>query len=60
VFTAGNFVDYSYDNIGQLKTATGKENDDSTRLHEKLGYTYDAAGNLNQRTNNALIQMLRL
>ena len=56
VFTAGNYVDYTYDNISQLKTAKGKESGGTERLHEKLGYAYDAAGNLNQRTNNALIQ----
>jgi len=55
--TAGDFVDYTYDPIGQLKTALGKESGGSTsRLHEQLGYAYDAAGNLNYRTNNALIQ----
>jgi RHS repeat-associated protein len=26
------------------------------RLHEQLGYAYDPAGNLNRRTNNALVQ----
>jgi hypothetical protein len=35
-------VDYTYDPIGQLKTATGKESGGSpTRLQEKLGYVYD-------------------
>src|SRR6266480_970156 len=28
----------------------------SSRLHEQFGYAYDAAGNLNYRTNNALLQ----
>jgi hypothetical protein len=42
------------DNIGQLQTARGKESGGTTnRLHEQLGYAYDAAGNLNSRTNNA-------
>jgi len=55
--TAGDFVDYTYDPIGQLKTALGKESGGATsRLHEQLGYAYDAAGNLSYRTNNALIQ----
>src|SRR5205807_1669449 len=53
---AGNYVNYSYDLIGELKTAVGKESGGSTRLHEQFGYAYDAAGNLNYRTNNALIQ----
>ncbi len=57
VFTATNYVDYTYDNIGQLKTAKGEESGGVTnRLQEQLGYVYDAAGNLNWRTNNALVQ----
>ena len=57
VFTAGNYVDYTYDRIGQLQTAQGKESGGTTnRLHEQLGYGYDAAGNLHYRTNNALTQ----
>jgi YD repeat-containing protein len=57
VFTAGNYIDYTYDKIGQLKTATGWEADTTTaRLEEKFGYEYDAAWNLNRRTNNALVQ----
>ena len=34
----------TYDPIGQLKTATGKESGGSARLHEKLDHVYDAAG----------------
>ncbi|MGO8931752.1 MAG: RHS repeat-associated core domain-containing protein [Limisphaerales bacterium] len=57
VFTAGNYVNYTYDNLGQLQSATGKEAGGTTnRLQEQLGYTYDAAGNLNYRTNNVLVQ----
>src|SRR5581483_654598 len=57
VFTAGNFVNYTYDSIGQLTTATGKEAGGVTnRLHEQFGYTYDAAGNLDFRTNNGFLQ----
>ncbi len=56
-FTAGNYLDYGYDPIGQLKTALGKEYGGTTnRLLEQFGYTYDAAGNLNWRTNNALVE----
>jgi len=56
-FTDGNYVNYTYDGIGQLKTARGKESGGVTnRLHEQFGYTYDAAGNLHYRTNNALLQ----
>ncbi len=56
-FKDGNFVDYTYDHIGQLETAKGFESDDTTaRPHEQFGYAYDAAWNLNYRTNNALVQ----
>jgi hypothetical protein len=61
VFTAGNFVDYTYDDIGQLRTAKGKESGGGVdRLHEQMGYAYDAAGNLNFRTNNSLIQTFQV
>jgi RHS repeat-associated protein len=57
VFTAGNFMNYAYDNIGQLKTANGHEPGGTiNRMQEQLGYFYDAAGNLNYRTNNTLLQ----
>jgi RHS repeat-associated protein len=53
----GDYVDYGYDQIGQLKTAYGKEPDGfQNRAFEQHGYTYDAAGNLNYRTNNQLVQ----
>lgn len=55
--TAGDYVDYTYDDIGQLKTAKGKESGGTERLQEKLGYAYDAAGNLQYRTNNALLHV---
>src|SRR5262245_27154445 len=54
--TAGNYVNYTYDLIGELKTAIGKESGGSARLHEQFGYAYDPADNLNYRTNNALVQ----
>jgi RHS repeat-associated protein len=54
---AGDYVDYTYDAAGQLKTAVGKESGGATnRLAEQLGYVYDAGGNLQYRTNNALVQ----
>ena len=57
VFTAENVMNYTYDNIGQLKTAQGLESGGTTpRLQEQFGYAYDKAWNLNYRTNNALIQ----
>ncbi len=50
---AGDYVDYTHDAAGQLKTALGKESGGVTnRLAEQFGYGYDAAGNLAQRTNN--------
>src|SRR5262249_21414883 len=52
----GDYRSYTYDNIGQLKTATGSEFGGTSRLNEQFGYAYDAAGNLNWRTNNALAQ----
>lgn len=53
----GDFRNYSYDKIGQLKTAIGFEPGGTTnRWQEQFGYAYDAAGNLNYRTNNALVQ----
>ena len=52
-----NSVDYGYDALGQLTSALGKEGTSTTnRWHEQFGYAYDAAGNLNRRTNNALVQ----
>jgi RHS repeat-associated protein len=43
---AGTYYQFSYDNIGQLKVA------DSSVNAEDRGYLYDAAWNLNWRTNN--------
>ncbi len=57
VFTKGNYEDYTYDNIGQLTNASGKELGGVTnRLQEQFTYAYDKAHNLNVRTNNALVQ----
>jgi RHS repeat-associated protein len=63
VFTAagyaptGNYINYSYDKIGQLTKAQGFEPGGTTpRLQEQFGYGYDQAWNLNRRTNNALVQ----
>jgi hypothetical protein len=52
----GNYLDYTYDGLSQLQSATGKESGGTVRLHEKFGYGYDPAGNLSKRTNNALVQ----
>ena len=56
-FNGNNYVDYTYDKIGQLKSAKGWEAGGTTaRLQEQAGYGYDDAWNLQQRTNNALVQ----
>ncbi|MGO9201690.1 MAG: RHS repeat-associated core domain-containing protein [Limisphaerales bacterium] len=53
----GDYVTYTYDNAGQLKTAQAKESGGSpSRLQEQFGYLHDAAGNLAFRTNNALTE----
>lgn len=52
----GSVVSYGYDDLGQLKTAVGRESGGATRLNEKFGYAYDAAGNLQYRTNGGLVQ----
>jgi RHS repeat-associated protein len=55
--TGENYANYTYDKIGQVigdqayESAVGN----AARLNEQLGYAFDAAGNLNYRTNNALI-----
>jgi RHS repeat-associated protein len=48
-------TDYTYDNIGQLKSAKSFEYYGNTRRHEQFGYTYDASWNLIRRTNNNLV-----
>src|ERR1051326_7995528 len=58
--TAGNYVNYTYDNIGQLKTAQGAEPDDSDRLNERFSYTYDKAGNLSNLVQNALTSFFKV
>jgi hypothetical protein len=54
--TDGSRVDYTYDNIGQVRSAVGRELDGTLRLHENYGYAYDLAGNLMYRTNNAMVE----
>ena len=60
MLTAGNYVNYTYDSIGQLKTAQGAEPDDSDRLHERFTYTYDKSGNLSNRVQNALTSFFKV
>src|SRR5262249_45947667 len=54
VLNSGNYVNYGYDNIGQLTNAAGFEPDDSPRPHEQFTYSYDRAGNLSNRVQNLL------
>src|SRR5206468_3680061 len=56
-FRSGNYIEYTYDKIGQLKTAKGWESCGTTaRQQEQFAYGYDAAWNLSKPTNNALVQ----
>jgi len=53
---AGDYIDYSYDNIGQLSSALAKEGGGADRALEQLRYVYDSAGNLSYSTNNQFVQ----
>lgn len=56
-FTFTNYETYAYDKIGQLIATAGAEFGGVTnRLLEQMSYGYDAAHNLNYRTNNALVE----
>ena len=54
--TAGNYLNYAYDLTSQLKTALGYESNGTVRFHAQFGYAYDAAKNVQYRTNNALVR----
>jgi RHS repeat-associated protein len=56
VLTAGGYANYTYDPIGQLTSALAYRLGGATRLQEQMGYGYDAAHNLESRTNNALVE----
>ncbi len=52
-----NYANYGYDPVGQLTSDLAAELIGSTnRMNEQLRYAYDAAGNLNYRTNNTLVE----
>jgi RHS repeat-associated protein len=51
-----NYVNYGYDSLGQVKSASGYEPGGGLRAQEVLSYGYDRAGNLHYRTNNELAQ----
>jgi RHS repeat-associated protein len=55
VRTAGDYVNYLYDGIGELTNAMGREPSSFVRLPERLNYKYDAAGNLLQKRQNAVV-----
>jgi RHS repeat-associated protein len=58
---AGDFRAFGYDNIGQLTSASATDpSGGPKRSQEQLGYSYDPAGNLAWRTNNALLQKFAL
>jgi RHS repeat-associated protein len=54
VFNVGSTYNYTYDAIGQLKIA------DSATASEDRGYVYDAAWNLNYRTNNTSLNQFKV
>ncbi len=49
-------VTVGYDNIGQLTSWSAQESNGTLRLNEQIEYGFDAAGNLQNRTNGALAQ----
>jgi RHS repeat-associated protein len=51
-------VNYTYDPIGQLRTGKAQYpgNPPWARANEQISYVYDAAGNLQSRTNDVTIQ----
>jgi hypothetical protein len=53
--TGENTASYTYDPIGQVVGDVAAEGT-TNRLNEQLHYVFDAAGNLNYRTNNALVE----
>jgi RHS repeat-associated protein len=51
-----NNVAVGYDNIGQIITWKATEQSGATRQNEQLAWVFDKAGNLQYRTNGALVQ----
>jgi RHS repeat-associated protein len=60
--TGGDYVNYSYDPLGQLVSALGWQpgTPQVRRWHEWFQYAYDAAGNLTRRTQNVLTNQFSL
>ena len=53
---ATSLVSIGYDAIGQLTSWTAHESSGAPRANEQLGWSYDTAGNVQYRTNGALLQ----
>ena len=53
--TTNNII-AGYDAIGELASWTAKESSGTPRQNEQLAYGYDAANNLQYRTNGAMVQ----
>jgi YD repeat-containing protein len=50
-----SYVNYTYDNIGQLESALGFASGGTPLSNDQRGYRYDPAWNLNARTNNGVV-----
>ena len=48
-------VNYTYDDLGELRSALGYTSGGTPITTEQKGYAYDAAWNLNYRTNNGAV-----
>ena len=55
----GSTITAGYDSIGELTSWMAKEMNGAPRLNEQLGWSYDAAGNLQSRTNGGLVQIFQ-
>jgi len=53
VRTAGDYVTYKYDSIGELTNSIGFQPSGAVRIHERRYYAYDGAGNLLQKKDSA-------
>lgn len=53
--TDASYVNYGYDNYGQLQTALGYTSGGTPITSEQFGYAYDAAWNLLRLTNNGSV-----
>jgi len=51
--TAGDYVNYQFDSMGELTNTAGFTPGGATRLADGYGYVYDAAGNLLTKVTSA-------